>query len=71
MTLTSLVGEQPIPNLLAARAVNASLHLLFYTEKTPKIARKMKVIELPGFHEDSSNLSEENNLFLQTQVCQA
>lgn len=37
-TLLHLIGEQPIPNLLVARALNAKVNLLCYSETTQKVA---------------------------------
>jgi hypothetical protein len=41
MILLSLIGEQPIPNLLAARALNADNNLLFHTDRTKTIAEHL------------------------------
>jgi hypothetical protein len=47
MILVSLIGEQPIPNLLAARQLAATRNLLFYAEKTRQVAEKLQQL-LPG-----------------------
>ncbi len=42
MNLVSLIGEQPIPNLLAARQLAATRNLLFFTEKTRPVAENLQ-----------------------------
>ena len=41
MILVSLVGEQPIPNLLAARVLKARQNLLFHTDRTEAAAKHL------------------------------
>ena len=42
--LVSLVGEQPIPNLLVMRQLQPQKHLLVYTQKTEAVARRLRQI---------------------------
>jgi hypothetical protein len=42
--LISLIGEQPIPNLLVARALQPDRNLLYYTRKTEPVAENLKVL---------------------------
>ena len=48
--LISLIGEQPIPNLLPIRYLNPARNLLVYTSKTKERARLLR--RLIGGHED-------------------
>ncbi len=44
MLLLSLVGEQPIPNLLPARFLKRERNLLIYTQQTERLARHLKAL---------------------------
>ncbi len=43
-TLLSLVGEQPIPILLADRALKPTRHLLAYTERTRRVVENLQLL---------------------------
>ncbi|HMN29140.1 MAG TPA: DUF1887 family CARF protein [Caldilineaceae bacterium] len=47
MLLVSLVGEQPAPNLLSARALRPEVSILVCTERTKKIAERLRGLLLP------------------------
>jgi hypothetical protein len=44
MLLLSLIGEQPIPNLLPIRALSPDENLLVYTSRTQQVARRLRRI---------------------------
>lgn len=50
--LVSLVGEQPIPNLLVTRQLQPARHLLVYTHRTEPVARRLR--SLISQHSDLS-----------------
>jgi len=63
MLLISLIGEQPIPNLLPIRALQPDENLLVYTDKTEPVARRLRAIisggpdlgcdlQVPAYHFD-------------------
>ncbi len=49
-TLLSLIGEQPIPNLLPIRALEPDENILVYTRTTEKVARRLR--KLISGHDD-------------------
>lgn len=58
MLLISLIGEQPIPNLLAARMVTWERALLVYTRRTETVARHLRQV-LSGSPDLSQDLRTE------------
>ncbi|RMH45758.1 MAG: DUF1887 family protein, partial [Gammaproteobacteria bacterium] len=52
-TLLSLIGEQPIPNLLPIRALQSDENILVYTNRTEPVARRLR--RLISGHDDLKN----------------
>lgn len=59
MILLSLIGEQPLPALLADRALRPARHLLAHSDRTEKVAKRLKAM-LP--HADLLPLADAYNL---------
>lgn len=59
MMLLSLIGEQPIPALLADRALQPARHLLAHSDRTETVAKRLKAM-LP--HADLLLLADAYNL---------
>lgn len=51
--LLSLIGEQPIPNLLPIRALQSDENILVYTSRTEAVARRLR--RLISSHDDLKN----------------
>jgi len=66
--LLSLIGEQPIPILLADRAIRPQRHILAHSEKTRRVAENLQSLlphAEPLFLEDAYNLEEIRRRFEQ------